>query len=158
MTGHIEFDQTTYRSKIELNLMRLEQDGLLKIGQWSENYFIKEKPLQIDQLPTGPALSGQTLKVLSVFNKPYLMLKSSSKEQFGNERYEGYVVDLITELSKVLNFDFELIVLESSTSYGSCSPESGCDGMLGNITRAEVDLAVVDLTITGKFNKKNCKN
>ena len=110
ITGNIEFDQTTYRSKVELNLMRLEQNALVKIGRWSENYLIKEKPLALDQVPTGPALSGKTLRVLTAKNKPYAMLKMSKDELIGNDRYEGYVIDLITELSKILNFEFELLI------------------------------------------------
>ena len=72
---------------------------------------------------------------------------------YGNERYEGYVVDLIDELSKLLNFQYELIALKEGYPYGSCSPEIGCNGIIGNVTRGEVDLAVVDLTISKCFIK-----
>ena len=51
--------------------MRLQQEGLVKIGEWSENFFIKKKALQIEQLPTGPLLSGATLKVISKFYLKY---------------------------------------------------------------------------------------
>ena len=129
--------------------MRLEQQGLVRIGQWSENYFIREKPLTLGNVQAGPLLSGQTLRVITAFNKPYTMLKNSSKELFGNDRYEGYVVDLISELSKVLQFDYELIIYPTK-QYGSCKSVSGCDGMLGTITRGETDLAIVDLTITAE--------
>ena len=131
--------------------MRLEQEGLVKIGQWSGNYFIREKELTMPEVSSGPLLSGQTLRVLTAFNKPYAMLKNSSRELFGNDRYEGYVIDLIQELSKTLNFKYEIIIFPS-LQYGTCGPEQefGCNGMLGNVTRGDVDMAVVDLTITAE--------
>lgn len=129
--------------------MRLEQQGLVKIGQWSENYFIREKPLLLENIQSGPLLSGRTLRVITAFNKPYTMLKNSSKELFGNDRYEGYVVDLISELSKVLKFEYELIIYPTK-QYGSCKSGTGCDGMLGTVTSGENDIAVVDLTITAE--------
>lgn len=129
--------------------MRLEQEGLIRIGQWSENYFIREKELILAQTPSGPNLSGQTLRVLTAFNNPYTMRKNSTKELFGNDRYEGYVIDLVHELSKILHFNYEIIVHPNS-QYGKCKPLTGCDGMLGQIIGGDVDMAIVDLTITAE--------
>lgn len=129
--------------------MRLEQNSLVRIGRWSEDYLIKEKPLVLDQVPTGQALSGKTLRVLTAKKDPYTMLKQSVKDLVGNERYEGYVIDLVTELSKILNFEFELLI-HPNNKYGSCTPNAGCDGMLGRVTSGEVDMALVDLTITAE--------
>ena len=129
--------------------MRLEQNALVKIGYWSENYFIKEKPLMLEQMPSGPLLSGKKLKVLVAKKDPYTMLKQSKDELIGNDRYEGYVIDLITELSKILKFEFEILI-HPDTNYGSCTPDGGCGGMLGRVTSGEVDMATVDLTITAE--------
>lgn len=128
--------------------MRLEEGGLTRIGHWTEALFTKERPLQLQQPSSGPLFSGDPLKVITVFNEPYLMLKNSSKELFGNDRYEGYVVDLIHELSVVLKYEYEFYIL-ASKKYGNCR-QGVCDGMLGNVTRGEVDMAVVDLTITAE--------
>lgn len=133
--------------------MRLEQNTLVKIGRWSEDqrgtYLIKEKPLLLEQIPSGPLLSGKKLKLLTAKKDPYTMLKQSKEELIGNDRYEGYVIDLITELSKILKFEFEILI-HPDTDYGSCTPDAGCTGMLGRVTSGEVDMATVDLTITAE--------
>ena len=100
--------------------MRLDDVGLVRLGQWTENLFTKEKPLQLQQPSSGPLFGSGPLKVITVFNAPYLMLKNSSKELFGNDRYEGYVVDLIHELSRVLKFEYEIHIL-ASEKYGNCN-------------------------------------
>ena len=46
-----------------------------------------------------------------VQNPPYTMLVESQKKLSGNDRFEGFTMDLATELSKLLyfNFTFKLV-------------------------------------------------
>jgi ionotropic kainate glutamate receptor 2 len=52
------------------------------------------------------------------------MLKESSKSLTGNERFEGFVVDVIDEVSKLLGFNYILQVVGDS-NYGSYNPDTG---------------------------------
>lgn len=61
------------------------------------------------------------------------MLKEVTTEKTGNDRFEGYAIDLIDELSKLLGFKYEFI-LQEDADYGV--PIEGTDrwtGMLGAI-------------------------
>lgn len=54
---------------------------------------------------------------------PYLVEKKSSdgKPLFGNDRFEGYSVDLIDGISKLLNFSYEFYLV-ADNRYGSYNP------------------------------------
>lgn len=49
------------------------------------------------------------------------MLKESSEMLTGNERFEGFVVDVIDEVSKLLGFNYVLRLVADS-NYGSYNP------------------------------------
>lgn len=61
------------------------------------------------------------------------MLKESSDVLIGNERYEGFAIDLIQEMSKILGFNYTFQV-QADNIYGSYNEASGkWTGMLGRI-------------------------
>lgn len=51
------------------------------------------------------------------------MLKESSLELFGNDRFEGFGIDLIHELSLMLGFNYEFR-LQENKDYGSINEET----------------------------------
>ena len=58
------------------------------------------------------------------------MRKDSSDKLVGNAQFEGYSVDLIYEISKILQFDYK-IVLVPDGRYGSYNKETKeWDGMI----------------------------
>lgn len=42
--------------------------------------------------------------------EPYTMLKLESDSKTGNDRYEGYAIDLIIELSAILGFEYNIVL------------------------------------------------
>lgn len=60
------------------------------------------------------------------------MLKDTAIELSGNDRYEGYAIDIIQQLSEKLNFEYEIII-QSDGNYGVYSNDTGWDGMIGKI-------------------------
>ena len=52
------------------------------------------------------------------------MLKESSDTLTGNDRFEGFVVDVIDEVSKLLGFSYVLQIV-SDNNYGSYNVETG---------------------------------
>lgn len=48
------------------------------------------------------------------------MLKETTTQLTGNDRYEGFGVDVISELSKILGFNYTFIVQEDG-DYGACN-------------------------------------
>lgn len=59
------------------------------------------------------------------------MLKESSATKTGNDRYEGFAIDIITELSNLLHFNYTFI--ETDADYGTKGKDGKWSGMLGDI-------------------------
>ena len=76
------------------------------------------------------------------------MLKEKSETLVGNARYEGYSVDLVEEISKILHFNYTIKLVEDG-KYGSFDKETGkWNGMIGELQAQKADLVVADITIT----------
>lgn len=150
----MSFDQLGFRSSFTLDVMTLNEEDLQKIGVWAER---ESRPLNINanwmHHYEKLALENKTLIVTTLLNEPYTMLKQSGSKKDGNERYEGYAVDLIYELSKLLHFRYQFTEVKDK-AYGSQNETTGeWNGMIGEVKRGEADLAIADLTITSKREK-----
>ena len=60
----------------------------------------------------------------SAQSDPYFMLKESSEKLVGNERFEGFVVDVIDEVSKLLGFKY-ILRMAGDSNYGALNPVTG---------------------------------
>ncbi|XP_018404443.1 PREDICTED: glutamate receptor ionotropic, kainate 2-like [Cyphomyrmex costatus] len=146
LTGLVKFDRDGFRSNIELDIVRLTENGLVKIGEWNST-----TGENIDWLPEiNPKseaklnIQNKTFTVLISLTSPYGMQKESMTTLSGNERYEGFAVDIIQAISTILEFNYTLQV---EADYGSLK-DGKWSGMLGKIMADEADLAITDLTIT----------
>uniref|UniRef100_A0AAR2INW9 Glutamate receptor n=1 Tax=Pygocentrus nattereri TaxID=42514 RepID=A0AAR2INW9_PYGNA len=80
--------------------------------------------------------------------EPYLMFKKSDKPLCGNDRFEGYCVDLLRELAAILGFRYEIQLVEDG-KYGALEESTGqWNGMVRELMDHKADLAVAPLTIT----------
>lgn len=52
------------------------------------------------------------------------MFKKSDKPLYGNDRFEGYCIDLLRELSTILGFSYEIRLVEDG-KYGAQEDASG---------------------------------
>ena len=145
VTGLVSFDQKGFRNSMTLSVMTTTEQGLTKVGTWNE-----EKRLQIppDFLSyyVKIAMQNLTLTVTTLINEPYTMHKRSSERMEGNDRFEGYCVDLLHEISKIVGFKYTIKIVKDN-AYGVA--ENGqWNGLIGDLLRGDADLALVDLTIT----------
>lgn len=61
------------------------------------------------------------------------MLKDSSLQLTGNDRFEGFAIDLIQELSYLLGFKY-IFRLQDDAAYGSYNNETkSWNGMIGEV-------------------------
>ena len=51
-------------------------------------------------------------------NDPYIMLKESAEQLNGNDRYEGFCIDLLNHIAGILKFKYELVPVPGN-AYGS---------------------------------------
>jgi glutamate receptor, ionotropic, invertebrate len=76
------------------------------------------------------------------------MRKEASEQLSGNDQFEGYAIDLIEEISKILGFNYTFKLVPDGR-YGSLNRETKeWDGMVRELLEQRADLAIADLTIT----------
>lgn len=63
--------------------------------------------------------------------------------------YEGYCIDLINQLSRRLNFDYELVE-PSSGKFGERQSDGKFDGLVGQMVRGDIDVIVSALKMTAE--------
>ncbi|XP_071628678.1 glutamate receptor ionotropic, kainate 2-like isoform X6 [Temnothorax longispinosus] len=149
LTGLIRFDTAGFRTEFQLDIVNLGNGGLYKVGRWETNFGIQWKPgYRIPGVDDDKSLRDKHFLVLISLTDPYGMRKISSHVVTGNDRYEGFAIDLIQEMSKMLGFNYTFEV-QTDNDYGSFNNVTKkWSGMLGKIIDGKADLAITDLTIT----------
>ncbi|KAK8763122.1 hypothetical protein V5799_034269 [Amblyomma americanum] len=74
------------------------------------------------------------------------MLKKDAHLREGNDRFEGYAVDLMDALAQKIGFQYRLHLVKDN-SYGN-NDSGEWNGMIRELIDREADMAIVDLTIT----------
>ncbi|XP_071756732.1 glutamate receptor ionotropic, kainate 4 isoform X2 [Centroberyx gerrardi] len=151
LTGHIEFNSKGQRSNYALRIMQNSKDGLRQIGQWhSEDGLSMEKKLP--SINVTDTLFNTTLTITTILENPYVMLRQNYQQLEGNERYEGFCVDMLRELADILKFKYR-IRLVGDGLYGVPGANGTWTGMVGELISRKADLAVAGLTITAEREK-----
>ncbi|XP_011872397.1 PREDICTED: glutamate receptor ionotropic, kainate 2-like isoform X2 [Vollenhovia emeryi] len=149
LSGMIRFDTAGFRSEFQLDIVNLGNEGLYKVGKWKTNFGIEWQPgHRIPGVDDDKSLRDKHFLVVISLTDPYGMLKESASVITGNDRYEGFAIDIIQEMSKLLGFNYTFEV-QADNVYGSFNNVTKkWNGMLGKIIDGEADLAITDLTIT----------
>ncbi|CAG9764243.1 unnamed protein product [Ceutorhynchus assimilis] len=155
LTGPVFFDKNGQRSNIDIQIVELmkAEYGFRVTGTWNPNnptaitYKLtseqREKELEKE-------IQRKNFKVVSRIGPPYLMTRvpEYGKVYYGNDRFEGYAMDLMAEICNILNcsYTFELV---PDGKYGNYDPDrKEWNGLIGHLLNRKADLAVCDLTIT----------
>jgi len=72
---------------------------------------------------------------------PYMTLKSNSAFLAGNDRFEGYLADILRLLATSVGFDYE-IRLSRDGKHGDLHADGTWDGMIGDVHRGVMTIAV----------------
>ena len=64
--------------------------------------------------------------------KPFCMYRRDHKVQMGNHKYEGFAIDLIKEVAKMLNFNYEIYLVHDG-KFGSRNADGTWNGMIGEL-------------------------
>lgn len=153
ITGRVSFDPAGRRSGITLDVVALSEHGLEYIGKWRENANVSLTfdPVKFNQFYVAETDAIDTLVVTTKRTQPYFMLKLTPNKQEGNDQYEGYAVDLIHELSRIVGFKYRFKEVDDGKYGVKEKLPNGTEwwnGMIGEIISGKADLAIVDLTIT----------
>ncbi|XP_066507144.1 glutamate receptor ionotropic, kainate 1 isoform X2 [Hoplias malabaricus] len=163
LTGRIILNKTDgLRKDFDLDLISLKEDGTTKrvvdgaprrtklwtkIGIWNSYTGLKLTEKQESSKNVTDSLANRTLIVTTILENPYVMYKKSDKVLYGNDRFEGYCLDLLKELSNILGFNYE-VKLVSDGKYGAQNDKGEWNGMVRELIDHIADLAVAPLTIT----------
>ncbi|XP_075054348.1 glutamate receptor 2 isoform X3 [Mixophyes fleayi] len=148
LTGNIKFDQNGKRVNYTINIMELKSNGPRKIGYWSE--VDKMVVTVTDALSSNDSmgLENKTVIVTTILEAPYVMFKKNADQFEGNDRYEGYCVDLATEIARHCGFKYKLTIVGDG-KYGARDAETKIwNGMVGELVYGKADIAIAPLTIT----------
>ncbi|KAJ8944594.1 hypothetical protein NQ318_006008 [Aromia moschata] len=126
LTGRVKFDITGFRTNFGLDIIELKE----------------ETPVD-----NKDDISNTSFIVITTLTEPYGMEKASSENLQGNDRYEGFAIDLIHELSVMKGFNYTIIIREDKKN-GAPDSNGKWTGMLGDLMDEKADLAITDLTIT----------
>uniref|UniRef100_A0A672MZY8 Glutamate receptor n=1 Tax=Sinocyclocheilus grahami TaxID=75366 RepID=A0A672MZY8_SINGR len=149
LTGRLCFNRTTgLRNDFDLDIVSLKEDGLQKVGKWSTSggLNITEVSRQ-NGMNITDSLSNRSLVITTILEEPYVMLKKSDKALVGNDRFEGFCVDLLKELASILGFSYEIHLVPDG-KYGFQDDKGQWNGMIKELMEHRADLAVAPLTIT----------
>jgi ionotropic kainate glutamate receptor 2 len=121
LTGEIRFDTSGFRTSFQLDLMEKVRGRVQKTATWSPgrgvNYTLS---VEEEGSRMVEKLANKTLRVVTTPNSPYVMemefegleMTPEAKERLSFlERYEGFCVDLIKELSKEVGAAYLNLVL-----------------------------------------------
>uniref|UniRef100_A0A8D0FKT5 Glutamate receptor n=1 Tax=Strix occidentalis caurina TaxID=311401 RepID=A0A8D0FKT5_STROC len=159
LTGRITFNKTDgLRKDFDLDIISLKEEGTEKaashlfssvqIGVWNSYRGLNMTDSNKDRSTNiTDSLANRTLIVTTILEDPYVMYKKSDKPLYGNDRFEGYCLDLLKELSNILGFIYE-VKLVSDGKYGAQNDKGEWNGMVRELIDHKADLAVAPLTIT----------
>uniref|UniRef100_A0A8C0RAQ5 Glutamate receptor n=1 Tax=Canis lupus familiaris TaxID=9615 RepID=A0A8C0RAQ5_CANLF len=151
LTGHIEFNSKGQRSNYALKILQFTRNGFRQIGQWHvADGLSMDSRLYASNI--SDSLFNTTLVVTTILENPYLMLKGNHQEMEGNDRYEGFCVDMLKELAEILRFNYKIRLVGDGV-YGVPEANGTWTGMVGELIARKADLAVAGLTITAEREK-----
>uniref|UniRef100_A0AC35UAC2 PBPe domain-containing protein n=1 Tax=Rhabditophanes sp. KR3021 TaxID=114890 RepID=A0AC35UAC2_9BILA len=159
LTGNIEFDRLGFRKNFAVTVVDLTSSNTSSFNQkdvclWKQNsgFSYNETISHHVRKPIDETPVQKLVRVTTVLVNPFVMIKrecvqSNSTECQGNNRYEGYCVDLLVLLSeRIPDLKYEINISEDKKP-GNKLPDGTWDGMVGKLLNGEADMAVSSLTI-----------
>ncbi|XP_017778458.1 PREDICTED: glutamate receptor ionotropic, kainate 2-like isoform X2 [Nicrophorus vespilloides] len=153
LTGIVKFDYQGVRTEFNLEIIELAVGGLIKIGTWNVSHSVTIErfysPIEIVQVDEG-SLTNKSFVVITALTPPYGLLKETTTQLSGNDRFEGFGIDLIHELSLMLGFNYTFVIQEDGANGNFDRRTKQWNGMIREIIDGRADLAITDLTITSE--------
>ncbi|KAM8869922.1 glutamate receptor ionotropic, kainate 5 isoform 2-T2 [Spinachia spinachia] len=151
LTGRVEFNSKGQRTNYTLRILEKHRGGHKEIGVWYSNNTLAMNSTSLD-INVSETLANKTLVVTTILENPYVMRRHNYQDFQGNERYEGFCVDMLKELADILKFSFKIKLVDDG-QYGAPEPNGSWTGMVGELINRKADLAVAGFTITSEREK-----
>ncbi|XP_062386138.1 glutamate receptor ionotropic, kainate 5 [Sardina pilchardus] len=151
LTGRVEFNSKGQRTNYTLHILEKHRGGHKEIGIWYSNNTLSMNSTALD-INVSESLANKTLIVTTILEDPYVMRRDNYQDLEGNAQYEGFCVDMLTELADILKFSFRIKLVDDGL-YGAPEINGSWTGMVGELINRKADLAVAGFTITSEREK-----
>ncbi|XP_017773925.1 PREDICTED: glutamate receptor ionotropic, kainate 2-like [Nicrophorus vespilloides] len=153
ITGPIKFSDEGKRVDFTMQVAEIINGRVEKTAYWypskpDELSFTRNASQLMQQIVEN--LQKTTVIVSSRIGPPYLRNAEARQGEvlMGNDRYEGFSMDLIASIAKELNFTFRFELTEDH-KYGNYDPKTkSWNGLIKDLLDRKAHLAICDLTIT----------
>ncbi|VDN92969.1 unnamed protein product [Brugia pahangi] len=161
LSGRIEFDRFGMRKNYDVTVIDLVSSiksafNRKEIMVWKQGlgFFANQTIAEHTRKTLDTTGQKKTLKVVTIVTAPFVMIKrgcegnTNKSSCDGNDRYEGFCIDLLKLLSdKIEDFKKYEIILAKGNKYGIKQPDGSWDGLIGSLLSGEADVCVASLTI-----------
>ncbi|XP_066250045.1 glutamate receptor 1-like isoform X2 [Euwallacea similis] len=155
LTGDILFTEEGRRRNYTLHVVEMTiNSAMVKVAEWTDQNGFNPVAAKYTRLkPAAHIERNKTYVVTTIVEEPYIMVRKEEPGELlmGNDRFEGYCKDLAELIAKKLNINYELRIVKDG-KYGAENGDvkGGWDGMVGELVRNEVDLAIAPISITSE--------
>ncbi|KAM3724685.1 Glutamate receptor [Dirofilaria immitis] len=161
LSGHIEFDRFGMRKNFDVTVIDLVSNIKSAFNRkemmiWKQGlgFFSNRTIAEHTRKILDKSAQKKVLKVVTIVTAPFVMVKRGCEGETnksgcdGNDRYEGFCIDLLKLLSdKIEDFKKYEIILAKGNKYGIKQPDGSWDGLIGSLLSGEADVCVASLTI-----------
>ncbi|XP_054163695.1 glutamate receptor ionotropic, kainate 2-like [Oppia nitens] len=154
LSGPLKLDRNGQRSDFTLDVLELKKTGFEVMAKWTKQDGIKSTTNYTSVLQEVlEIMKTKVLRVTVPIQKPYVFLKENHDQLEGNDRFEGFCVDLLQEIASVFETVFKsrfqyVYQIIPKNNYGRPNKDGEWNGMIGDLLRHQADLAIADLTAT----------
>ncbi|XP_054258118.1 ionotropic receptor 25a-like [Macrosteles quadrilineatus] len=145
---HLESNGNNYMNfsmKIEkVNILNSQVSSSRLVATWTTGF---NQPLQVNDSSAIANFSAvQVYRVVTVLQKPFVMREVDSE---GNEKFVGYCIDLLEEICKLMDFEYE-IYLAPDNSFGYMDEKGEWNGMIRELLDKKAEIALSSLYVTAE--------
>ncbi|NP_001191610.1 glutamate receptor 1 precursor [Aplysia californica] len=154
-SGYVQFDSTGQRTELSVEVQEVTMyRGLTIVGTWDKDGFQAHGEEQVLD-KANRTIDNRTRIVTSIDEEPYLMKVVAPIQGLpvtGRHRFEGYCSDLAELVAENVGYDYHIRFVKDG-EYGKKEPDGTWNGVIGELTRHEADIAIAPLTITSDREK-----
>ncbi|XP_071860840.1 glutamate receptor ionotropic, kainate 2 isoform X1 [Bombus fervidus] len=151
LTGPITIDENGQRQSFQIQIIDVRPGENVQTGYWRPDGLHSIKSEKERERYLYKSIELKKFKITTKLGPPYIMEVPEGSNRgilIDQKRYEGFCIDLIDEIAKLLKFKYEFELVPDG-SYGKYDKETKqWNGLIRRLLDHDADLAICDLTIT----------
>ncbi|XP_026500303.1 glutamate receptor 1-like [Vanessa tameamea] len=153
LTGNISFNEEGHRCNFTLHVVEMTvQSAMVKVATWTDKQGLKLVTPKYIQLHSPVSFdTNKTYIITTILQEPFMMVKPIEYGQ-REEQYHGFCKDLADLVTAKLGIKYELRIVRDG-KFGSEISHNAWSGLVGEVFRKEVDIAIAPLAITAEREK-----